>query len=221
MQVIWNVLRLCFYAINLLVGCGFLYLLGVKFQIEYLSDSSNSLFPKICENSYDILQVAQQLGRLDYVSLGLTIVGIVLALFGFTGYWVVRHEVLKESQKATKEHAPLEIQKYFNEEQGKNSISVLLEPVLKEVLNQQEVTNSLGLVVAKEAEQPLIEVLLRNEAFINRLIPVLAQRIEDINMTQRNLRDRTIDSDITDDLMNEFIRNLDDDIDIEESQDEE
>ncbi|RWA67484.1 hypothetical protein [Mesorhizobium sp.] len=62
----------------------------------------------------DALSLASQLGRLDVVSLILTLAGLFLAFLGIFGFVAVRREAIAESKDAAEEVIPEEVKKYMD-----------------------------------------------------------------------------------------------------------
>jgi hypothetical protein len=87
---------------------------------------------KTCQTSKDAVQCAAQLGRLDLVSILLTLIGIILALCGLFGFWILRSEVVRVSEK----HCLDEFPKVFNDfmkEKGKEQIEKLFQIYYNEI----------------------------------------------------------------------------------------
>ncbi|MDF1585431.1 hypothetical protein PZ740_03415 [Rhodospirillales bacterium YIM 152171] len=87
----------------------------------------------------DPIAAAYQLGRLDFASISLTLIGVILAVVAFAGFWLVRseaitaaeHEAHDEVQKlcpeAVREVAPRAIADYFNGSAGTDVLVTLFE----------------------------------------------------------------------------------------------
>lgn len=65
------------------------------------------------QRSYDSVAAAQMIGRLDLVSFLLTIGGILLAVFAFMGFWMIRREALDEAARVAADEVRRIAQDYF------------------------------------------------------------------------------------------------------------
>ncbi|MDX2085493.1 MAG: hypothetical protein SFZ03_08905 [Candidatus Melainabacteria bacterium] len=131
---LWYLLKLTYFVISAIVSIGFLYQLAI-----YLGDNQPELIlsaKRLAENcptchfSADVLTVAQQLGRLDIVSLGLTILGAVVAIFGFVGFWMIRSEAIKTSEDTVKKELPQLVKEVFSTKEGKQMLKKAVEEQL-------------------------------------------------------------------------------------------
>lgn len=60
----------------------------------------------------DAISVASELGRLDIVSLSLTVLGVVLALSAFVTFYLMRHAVIQTTREEAETIVPDELRKH-------------------------------------------------------------------------------------------------------------
>lgn len=65
------------------------------------------------QRSYDSIAAAQMIGRLDLVSFLLTVGGLLLAVFAFMGFWMIRREALDEAARVAADEARRIAQNYY------------------------------------------------------------------------------------------------------------
>lgn len=82
--------------------------------------------------SSDAIALAADLGRLDVVSLSLTILGAVLALAALGSYFVMRHTVIQTTHEEVVALIPDEVRKSFTVEMVNKAIRS--DPVLLDML---------------------------------------------------------------------------------------
>ena len=115
-----------FLAVGVLITLGVIYLAYTAGQFSswiMASDIQTWVQQCVpCKQSGDILSYALQLGRLDFISFGLTVLGILLAVFAFTGLWIIRREALEMA----KETAQKEVNAYMNSQKGQRQIDMLV-----------------------------------------------------------------------------------------------
>lgn len=113
LKAIWFFLRVCFYGTQVIVTLGFLYLLAANF----IDDRPETLYA--------------------VVSLGLTVLGVVLAIFGFAGFWMIRVEALEAAKKSCMTHLPDIVLAYFKDS-GKEVIRTEVSFALPELLERNQ-----------------------------------------------------------------------------------
>ena len=97
-----NIFFHCFWAAAL----GYLYWIawqGGYFDRAARADAEG--VDALCELSGDAISVASQLGRLDFVSISLTILGVTLAVGALIGFVTVRRDALEAAREAAQECA--------------------------------------------------------------------------------------------------------------------
>lgn len=70
------------------------------------------------EESIDALRVAYDTGRLELLSLALTVLGVSIGVFAILGYWIYGHVVERAAVKETREIAPQEIARIMKDDPG-------------------------------------------------------------------------------------------------------
>ena len=108
----WQTLASFALAINAAVLLAILYFgLSYGSNLRKLQNVGDTCFAVLSE--YDSIRAAQLIGRLDLVSFLLTAGGILIALFAFMGFWMIRREALDEAANVAANEAQKVAQRYF------------------------------------------------------------------------------------------------------------
>jgi hypothetical protein len=97
---------------------------------------------QLIKESADAISYANQIGRLDLVSIFLAIIAVILGLFGIAGFLhvkgMVQTEIDRVAPSEIKRIAPKQIKKYLDEqfEEGGNMNKKLKDFTIKEVQKQ-------------------------------------------------------------------------------------
>ena len=101
---VWFLIKLFCTGINFLSAAGFIYLWLTSLQMESsytIYDVKKAILNnmRIGAWSAEVLSTAQQLGRLDYVTFSLTVLGVIIAVSGFIGFWMIREEAIRKAEE--------------------------------------------------------------------------------------------------------------------------
>ena len=104
---------LCFLLIILIVGT----IIGSDYvgflPIELVYDEVCQNHRKVCDESPDSINIAVQLGRLDFVSTGLTILGTAFALAAIFGFLYIRENALIVARLTAKEYMETNMEEFI------------------------------------------------------------------------------------------------------------
>lgn len=92
-------------------------------------------------NEVDAMHLAVSLGRLDFVSLGLTVLGVVLAVLGLLGFWKIERDTKlvaeevseREAKKTSRSEAQRLAKVYLNSEEFKNNIEQRINTEVRDI----------------------------------------------------------------------------------------
>lgn len=106
LKTIWLLIKILLFAFNFITAIGFVYLFLVRNQLntpETVRSAQEAILScEACSFPADVLTYALQLGRLDLIVFALTLLGVVFAVFGFAGFWILRGEVLERVKTQVK-----------------------------------------------------------------------------------------------------------------------
>ncbi|WP_303675112.1 hypothetical protein [Vampirovibrio chlorellavorus] len=167
----WDLLKKIFLALSyaaqllIVVGFGYLFLVNLKPTTAEILQAQQ--IAKSCPGlvfAGDVLASAQQMGRLDYVSLALTMLGVVIAILALSGFWVLRRETLETA----KEHCSHLL---------KEKASTLTEHEVRKYLDGND-----GLERFEAIVEQRLSAIMENEALVAKLVERLAPLIQKENL---------------------------------------
>lgn len=126
---------------------------AVAEQAEKVGESPKPLLSKQLESEVvlarshkdlsevDVMHLAVSLGRLDFISLGLTILGVALAVLGLFGFWkierdtkLVAEEVAdREAKKTSRSEAQRLAKVYLNSDELQNKIEERIDTEVRNI----------------------------------------------------------------------------------------
>lgn len=115
----WQLIALISLAINSVVVALLVYW-ALAFRSNLGELASNEPVCLAGRARFDSIAAAQMIGRLDLVSMLLTLGGMALAIFAFVGFWVIRREVLDQASKVAAEEARTVAERYYSKDIGRN-----------------------------------------------------------------------------------------------------
>lgn len=102
-----------------------------------------NLFCQSCETSYDAINVAAQLGRLDLLSLSLTVLATVLAFGAFASFFLIRGAAVHAAAEEAANHISAQLPKLITAE-------MLGEAILKDERIKLSLLSTLRVLEDKE-----------------------------------------------------------------------
>lgn len=117
----------------------------------------------------DPVNAAGQLGRLDLVSIGLTVLGAVIAVAATLGFWMVRREAVEaaesEARSEVERLCPKAIAAYFEGQDGRSALKALFEtnPTLLYFAAERATVAMAGGVQKSEADSIAAAMELDND----------------------------------------------------------
>lgn len=111
----WTTVAAISLALNTVLVCGLIYLIwAYGSNLEAIQESQNVCL--VGRRGFDSIAAAQMIGRLDQVTFVLTMGGLLLALFAFIGFWMIRREVIDQAAAIAADEARAVAQELYAQE---------------------------------------------------------------------------------------------------------
>lgn len=121
-------MKVFFSTVSMLLHLFWITLFGYFFLAKHSLQASDSRYVNyinssfncpVCEKASDIIGYADQLGRLDLISILLAYFGVLLAVVAFAGFWMFKREAItiaeREAKNEVRDVAPDIITKYLTD----------------------------------------------------------------------------------------------------------
>lgn len=111
----WSTVAAISLALNTILVFGLVYVAwAYGSNLDAIQQSQNICF--VGREGFDSIAAAQMIGRLDHVTFVLTMGGLLLALFAFIGFWMIRREVIDQAAVIAADEARSVAQEYYARE---------------------------------------------------------------------------------------------------------